>query len=245
MIEIAEYLSPLKEVMPDWLLGYQKGEKPTFKKLLNNRVVFYPGAGLDGQPVSTFNKAHYSHVYFYVDYGLKKETIVNELTRAESFRGYKLIGLEEYSEKEISPSGWVRHYTPTNEEIERMRSYARINPFCFLAIYEREDGYDESHGMKRFAIIYLCADAIAAYDAMFINSGKAPSLIVLQDHGFGGNYNCFGNKGALYQIATSSGVLPALALIADNTDTWDQYDKVKGVSHVLGGAHFRWLYKRF
>ena len=62
---------------------------------------------------------------------------------------------------------------------------------------ERKPEYDEAHGPKRLAIIFLFADGIASYDALFCQSRNKcePFGVLLQDHGFGGNYDKFGMGG--------------------------------------------------
>ena len=248
MIDIYDYLLKMDEKMPSWLENYQKGAKPSFSTLLKSKVVYYPGAGVDGQPIKTCNKSHFAHVYFYVDYGMSKEATLQKLSEDEAIRGYKLIDVFDYTERELTPNGWTQHYRPTPEELRNLKHFLDIvncNPYCVLAIFEREPEYDESHGAKRFAILYLCGDAIASYDAIFANRGITPELIILQDHGFGGNYNCFGHGGALEQIARKTNTIPPYALVADNTDPWNEYDKVDGVTHAYSGSgHLRWLYKK-
>ena len=243
MEDIYNYLFEHKESIPSWLNDYEKGKKPSFETLLKSRIVYYPGAGVDGQPIKTFNKSQFAHIFFYVDYGRSKEEIVNALTSDESIRGYRLVDLFNYNERELSPHGWTPHYQLTDADRANMNLHEAQTPFCILAVFEREANYDESHGSKRFAVLYLCGDAIASYDAIFANRGIAPTLIILQDHGFGGNYNWFGDGGALYKIANSTNTIPQYALIADNTAPWREYNKIQNITHVLGSGHLRWLYK--
>ena len=54
----------------------------------------------------------------------------------------------------------------------------------------------------------LFADGIHAYEQLFVNQyKKAPWLFLLQDHGFGGNYDKFGRGGSLDRII-QKGVKP-------------------------------------
>lgn len=55
----------MKDEMPKWLRYHQKGMKPNVADFFASRVVYYPGAGIDGQPVRTFNSTHSAHCYFH------------------------------------------------------------------------------------------------------------------------------------------------------------------------------------
>ena len=70
-----------------------------------------------------------------------------------------------------------------------------------LEILQRESGLNDAHGPSRLAILFLGADAIATYDALFCQGDgtRSPYVVVLQDHGFGGNYDSFGEGGTLEQ----------------------------------------------
>lgn len=247
MKSIKEYFKDATEQTPNWLKEYKKGDKPAFKEIFNGgRIVYYPGSGYDGQPIKTFNIAHYAHTFFYVDYLIDRENIINALTEDHAFNGYKNIGIIEYQERDLSPRGWTPHYHPTPEEMEDMR-YHHANSgdsYCLVFVFEREPNLDGEHGCDRFAVVTLKADGIATFDALFANNHKAPDVLILQDHGFGCNYNYFGRGGALNQIADATNCYPLFTMVADNTDSWENYEKVPDVHHALG-SHMRWLYKRF
>ena len=248
-MRVKEYLKNEQEAMPTWLKNYCPGYKLDFNEILSHRVVYYPGSYTDGQAVRTFNKAHYTHTYVYVDYMLKKETLREELYKDEAFKGYKLIDLREVSENELLPGGWVQHYRPSQEEIDAARSHLRDEmPYCLLAILEREEGYTEEHGAERFAIIFLYADGIATYDALFINRGKAPDVLLFQDHGFGCNYDAFGTGGIMEKIAIENNILPKYIMTRDEEGhhrAWVGYKKVENVEHEYRAfGHRRYLFKK-
>lgn len=247
---IEEYFAYIndKEVTPDWLKDFNPNNKPTFDVVLNRgRNLYYPGSGYDGQPIKTFNKAHCVHKFFYIDYGISKDDIIQELSKEEALKGYRKIGMFEYSEKELTPHGWTPHYQPTERDIQIMKDFD-IKPdgsYCLVFIFERMEEYSFEHGCDRFALICLKGDAIATYDALFTNRGRSPYVLVLQDHGFGGNYNMFGRGGALEKVAKEceSSYWPYYILCADNTEIWGGYNKVSDVQHV-GISHKRWLFER-
>ncbi len=93
----------------------------------------------------------------------------------------------------------------------------------------------------------LSSPGFAAYDAVFCTDRRpAPYILVLQDHGFGGNWNRFGAGGVLEKIASGHGVYPDYMLVADKTKAWDGYEHVPNTSCVIGGMRRfrRYLYSR-
>jgi len=121
-----------------------------------------------------------------------------------------------------------------------------VRPFAFMCIFERDTDFTEEHGTKRFSVIFSFADGIATYDAIFgNNNAKAPFIVVLQDHGFGGNYDTFGQGGLMEKIAQKTNVYPDIIMVADNTEIWNGYKKVDCNSVHGGAANFiRSLYEK-
>ena len=245
MRTFAEYFKDVKEQTPRWLKEYRSGNKPAFEEIFNSgRIVYYPGSGYDGQPIKTFNIAHYAHIFFYVDYGITKENIINALTEEGALNGYKNIGIIEYQERDMSPRGWRPHYRPTEEDMRRMQFHHinNDNCYCLVFVFEREKNLTNEHGCDRFAVIALKGDAIASYDALFANNNKVPDVLILQDHGYGCNYNYYGRGGALNQVADAVKEYPPFVMVADNTDSWEGYEKIPNLEHAYSG-HLRWLFK--
>jgi len=87
-------------------------------------------------------------------------------------------------------------------------------------------------------VLFLFADGIAAYDALFCQDRgrRAPFLVLLHDHGFGGNYDRFGRNGLLERIADRAGVLPDYLFVAENTDAWRGYARCSDFPGNVGGA---------
>ena len=248
MMTIEEYFSLTndKEVTPNWLKKYDPNNKPTFHTVMfGGRNLYYPGSGYDGQPIKTFNRAHHLHKYFYIDYGIDKDEIIKELSRNNALKGYKKIDMIEYREEDLTPNGWQPHYQPTERDVQIMEDFdiRANNPYCLVFIFERMEGYSFKHGCERFAVVCIKGDGIATYDALFANKNKAPDVLVLQDHGFGGNYNVFGRGGALEQIAKETDCFPEYILCADNTNIWEGYNLLSNVQHV-GISQKRRIFER-
>ena len=153
------------------------------------------------------------------------------LYKNECFRGYKLVDCREVTEKELLPSGWVRH-----AKIDESKARGEDTPYYLFTVFEREDNYDDSHGAKRFAVVFLYADGIATYDALFINKNRAPAVILIQDHGFGCNYDRFGKGGLLEKLAKKYSVLPKY-IMCEKDNYWAGYEWAYTRNCEIGGMH--------
>jgi hypothetical protein len=78
--------------------------------------------------------------------------------------------------------------------------------YSFLQILERKPEYDEEHGPKRLAVLFLFADGIATYDALFCQAGKKiePFALLLHDQ-----------------------IKPTYLLDDYNTEPWSDYTKLE------------------
>ncbi len=222
-----DYLRTLAQDVPDWLM--QVNQDSTFSRtdFFNSRVVFYPGSGNDGQPVSIFGGTRSAHCFVYADYGMAKSTLERNLHET-SFKGYHNVARLNVAQDEIVPHGWTQHLN-SDRQGRAIYQFAREigNPFAFLEVLERNEDLDDQHGAKRLCILFIMADGVAAFDAMFCQVHSAPLFaLVLQDHGFGGNYTCFGAGGLMDEIASRANSQPEYLLCADNTNPWNGYLKI-------------------
>jgi len=117
-----------------------------------------------------------------------------------------------------------------------------------VAIVERDSDRNDDHGPGRLAIMFLKWDGFAAYDALFCqrNGTADPYGLLLQDHGFGGNdERKFGAGGLLERIARNAEAFPTWLVVGENTDPWEGYQCLAGVTGEPGGMHrlTRFLYR--
>lgn len=243
-----EYLGQNSEPIPTWLKQFEKGDTFNPDNFFSSRVVFYPGSGVDGQPVKLFGSTHSNHCFVYSDYGITENALGDELDDPEhGFHGYHSFARNRLSEKDLAPDGWQPHVDPTYTP-PHGQGFINTSPFGFLEILERDQQFDDNHGPSRLAILFLGADGIATYDALFCqgNDINPPFATVLQDHGFGGNYDRFGRDGLMESIATNCGIFPKMILVAKHTDAWHGYEQIPNVKPDTGGMHGnqRYLYER-
>ena len=67
-------------------------------------------------------------------------------------------------------------------------------------MFDRKRDFSEDHGPTRFSLLYLCADGVAAFQALYIaNSATPKAIAVIQPgHGFGGNWTDYTNPDRLF-----------------------------------------------
>lgn len=240
-----EYLlENYREEVPQWLRDYRPGQerKVTFREVLSSHVLYYPGSGFDGEPVRIFNRSHSAHVFLYVDYGVSREQLDAEL--AESyFTGYHHLDRIEFTAAEIADTNVVPPVCVSKDVWKSMslRDF-KTKPFCFMEIMERDADRFDDWGAERLAVIFLYADGIASYVALFCG-GKypVPFAVLLLDHGFGGNYDRFGGGGLLEDCAVKTGALPELLLVACNLSrAWLGYRQIEGLEYARAGYPVAW-----
>ena len=237
--DISSYLSQFEEEMPQWLWKNEEGIPVSFSDIISGRVAYYPGSGYDGTLIKVGNKSCAVHSYLYVDYGIGKEELIKHLTEPNSIYGYHSIGRIEWSEKDLMPNGQFPLNVSKTPRTPFMKPFkSDEQPYCFTEIMERNLDKGEDFGAKRFAITFLFADGIATYYQLFcMEYKKAPWIFLLQDHGWGGNYDIFGKGGLLDAIIMRNGVRPQFVICASNTDIWTGYKEITGLPLINDGKH--------
>jgi hypothetical protein len=243
-----EYLRQMPKLSPRWLDEFRTEDAFRPQEFFASRVVYYPGSRTDGHAVKLFGSTHSAHCFVYVDYSITQATLEAELAHPEhGFRGYHTLDRRQLAEADLTPNRWVSHIDPRDVP-QHKQPIAAFHPFGFMEVLERDRGFDDAHGARRLAILFLGADGIAAYDALFCqnDSPPVPFAIVLQDHGFGGNYDYFGQGGLLQTIASRCNAIPRFLLVAENTQAWNGFEQVPEVEGDPGGMHAtpRFLYRR-
>jgi len=259
-----EYLSQLKEPYPDWLA---KGHY-TLRNFFVSRTVFYPGAGGDGRPLDAFNRSHSAHCYFFVDQ-LYAAGCLDKCTNPRP-TGYTAVFDKQYSANELAqeseqplPENALMQFTaPPNIIGSRARSYRSRDDSMLAAvdsasavclrIYERQLGFDDSHGAQRFAVFCLGMEARTAYEWFYgiMFQSNTPFAVWIHDHGFGLDFakltapdEGFGDpNGRLFQAAFRSG-LPDFLVVNHRNKYWKGYRWVDGVDPRPGFYGHR-LYRK-
>ena len=146
--------------------------------------LYYPASGFDGDPIRYLAGNLFSFVY--VDYGQGRE----DLDNTPGFRGYRVIA----EKTELVPRGYTYSFTPspTDGDPSKYRGWMQ-EPFCSWIILERRPERPARHGPDRFSLLYLCADGVAAFQALYTSNSKFPACVAIiqPGTGFGGNWTDF------------------------------------------------------
>ena len=131
---------------------------------------------------------------------------------------------EEVEESVLCPGGWTPHIQPS-ELKEGANRFANVRPFGLYVVLKRDEDHDDSHGPERFAVLFVGGDGHATYDALYCQDDGTPPpfLLVVQDHGFGGNYDRFGADGRLEKIARRCDVYPEWLLVGARGDSYEPW----------------------
>jgi len=182
---------PITEA-PDWLMN-ANSEKPhslpPIKELLKNSL-FYPSSGFDGTPIAHLSGNFYSFIY--VDYGYNSTELDNNLLNS-GFLGYEAILSIDVNEKELSPNGWTpREATVNNGNPNKYQSWIK-KPFAKWIVFQRHTDLDDNHGAERFSLLYICAEGLSTFQALYLSNNCVPLAVAIirPGTGFGCNWTDF------------------------------------------------------
>ncbi|MEI6599913.1 MAG: hypothetical protein WCN21_05540 [Comamonadaceae bacterium] len=183
--------------VPDWLTKLtpetiKNGPFPLRELLIDS--LYYPSCGFDADPIKHFGGNVLSFVY--VDYGHTRDALMSALR----FSGYDLVGSRFVSEEELAPDGWrPLDLRPMDEDPLRYQAHIKT-PFCLWAVFQRRSDRPITHGPMRFSLLYVCADGVATFLALYVTNLVAPKAIaVIQPgHAFGYNWTDFTNPGRIF-----------------------------------------------
>jgi len=244
-----EYLKKkYAEATPAWLKSYSKGQAAPLAEFLHSRIVYYPGSAWDWHPIEVFGGSCSAHCFIYVDYLQPEDEVLVHLQGQDGLEGYHVLDSVRISEAELRRvTPWRRHFLTPEEQrraAEGTRDFRRDDapaPYARLVVLERDS--DRTDGAERLAVLFLGADGHATFEAVFAN-GNAPDLFgfLLQEHGWGGNYDRWGRGGLCEKIMQRSNVFPRVILSGAEDWIYDGYEEVDDLA--LSGSRARGLFER-
>ena len=179
--------------IPQWLMDIAPGtiENRPFPVLeVLKDSLYYPSSGLDGDPVRYLAGNILSFIY--VDYGYSREEL-NEALHNPWFHGYELVASRQVDKEELIPRGWIPEPpTPSDGDPTQYKDHI-VEPYCSWSIFQRGADIPESHGPTRFSLLYLSADGVAAFQALYHSNEIAPKAVAIiqPGHAFGYNWTDF------------------------------------------------------
>lgn len=189
-------------------------------------VLYYPGAATDYGPLQYFAQHLDLAVAVYVDYLMKPDMIWTMLRRVSASEPE----LQRISPRDLGCRAWADFWP----ELERSRMFAKpwrgFGVQCDLEI----------HPGRSTRLIYLATEGHQTYSRL-LGTALQPDLVVLQDHGFGGNWRDFGGDSPMYRMAQAAGALPPLLFSAgENTRVWEGYQAIAEPILLAGQMHSYW-----
>lgn len=189
-------LTQLPEIpVPEWLMSLLPSKivnDPFPLDLVLQNSLYYPACGFDGDPVKYLAGNVLSFIN--VDYSHTRDEFLTAL-KEPGFYGYDLLATRPIKKEELVPNGWQP--TPPNPTDGNPSSSDRWmkEPFCHWAVFQRNENFPANHGPARFSLLYLCADGVAAFQALYIANSAAPKIVAIiqPGTGFGGNWTNFTN----------------------------------------------------
>ena len=156
--------------------------------------LFYPGSGIDGDPIKYLSQSTNSFVY--CDYCVRDTAWESEL-RGQCFRGYTLKLRRPLVPAEIAPDGFsLPPFRPGDGDLEQRDLHmGRSDCLRFeWLIYERDHKSSRACGPLRFSLLFLGIDGVAAFHTLYVKERRvAPAIVAIiqAPGGFGNNWTDF------------------------------------------------------
>lgn len=178
------------------------------REILDNSV-YYPASSFDGGLIRdcNVNRKEWGVLSFiYCDYYESEES----LSLTPMPRGYRLLGERSVTEQELTPNRWIPRMPP-NLNLKKyrwvMEQFANKKPFCVWKVFERMPEFSDDHGPERFSLLFLCADGVASYQALYWSNQTKPRAVAIIQPGTGFGFNWtdfFKKKEPFYWIVANN-----------------------------------------
>jgi hypothetical protein len=189
----------------------------------NGEILYYPGAGTDYGPFIRFSEQTALKTVIYADYGTKKDKATEFLS---AIPGWSVEQVSNLQPQDLGLVASWEQFWPVDPE---SRKFAKPDSAFGLRakLVRQHDGISVD-------FIYLATEAAQTY-ANLLLAGLRPTIVVLQDHGFGGNWTKFGGHAELFEQAQVA--LPRYLLVAKGTGVWPGYTQISGGHADAGQMH--------
>lgn len=186
-------------------------------------VLYYPGAGTDYGPLQHFALNMDLAVAVYVDYLIKPDMIHDMLRRLSA----TTHELQRVSPRDLACHAWADFWPDDSRSLLFAKPSHAFGFMCDLQI----------HPERSTRLIYLATEGHKTYQNL-LGTRLQPDLVVLQDHGFGGNWRDFGGFSPMYRMARAASALPPLLFSAgENTRVWPGYQAIGEPVLLRGQMH--------
>lgn len=200
---------------------------------LTELTLFYPGGGTDDGPLAlACRTAPVAHV-IYADYGLSRRD-VEAFLRRRPFLGVK--SMRSVGPGVLGAESWDEYWATDL----RARNFSGPERAFGIGCGTHHRGLEreEEFIAREVSFLYLATEAVGTYARLLASQAdNVPDFVVLQDHGFGGNWTHFGGENELWQAAAERLAFPRFLLVAENTRPWPGYEQVTGYEPTPGQMH--------
>ena len=192
--------------------------KEKFRNL--GKILYYPGAFSDFGPMTFFFENSSIDTVIYTDYGITRERIKERIQNY--INDFKYQDPIIITPNVFNKNSWDEFWP---EQTNEGKSNAFGLEYNFLV-----------NNDKKCRFIYLATEAIKTY-SILLECNLVPAVIVLQDHGMGGNWTYFGGDSPLYRLAVNN--LPKYIFLEPNSNTkpWKSYSKITKAFNLPGALH--------
>ncbi len=202
-------------------------------------VLYYPGCGSDYGPLLHFSQTEQVSIAVYVDYLMTRSRIVDMLCDLHRAAGLQAVNptLTTLRASDLGMTEWRDFWPKTERGLMFGKPDRAFGVTCELQLQPD----------RQTRLIFLCTEAHQTY-CNLLNTTLRPSMVVLQDHGFGGNWQDFGDEDSpMYLVAHECRALPQRLFVAKgSTRPWPGYRR-SGPDLLLEGQmhrHQRAVYER-
>ena len=225
-----------RETAPEWLGPDTRFGPDLLERLLDARVVFYPGAGDDLHPLDIFGRTGAAHCFIHADYDGGRDN-----TRLPPLKGYRVVHAEDIDFAALSLAFGMEAVHPYGNQWQEFATWDIIAAGrSRWVVMQRSSG----EGPEFLSLLQAFAEAVWFYQQFWVKRGRGAFAILLQDHTRGLNWSPFGGfDSPLYEVA-QAGPLPEYLVVAENTTAWPGYAQLENVGSGGSASQMRALYER-
>lgn len=217
---------------PEWLVNVNAetiSATPFPLKEIITDSLYYPSSGFDGYPVKFLAGNFLSFIY--VDYGHTERDLNYEL-KNYSFTGYETIARRSLTANDLAPNGWTPiQPLPIDGNPLKHDNWIK-KTFAEWMVFQRQADFSDEHGPARFSLVYLCADGVAAFQALYISSKITPKAVAIirPGTGFGANWTNFRDPKQIFArtVLQNPAGIPEFLLdgegVGNSVACWPQYN---------------------
>lgn len=210
---------------PNWLAdltsdSIKNAPLPLFDLLRES--LYYPSCGFDGDPIKHMGGNVLSFVY--VDYGHTRDAFMSALR----FTGYEPVAHRFVTESELSLNSHGTSKLCLGESNPLPYHHYIKESFCVWPVFQRRAEFPAMHGPVRFSLLFICADGVATFEALYVANRVAPKVVaVIQPgHAFGYNWTDFTDAEQVFARMVLANIAgqPEMILFGGISSDWRAYE---------------------